>query len=109
MAAIQSRPADTIEVTLAAAAVSGVPFLAGTMLLVPITDGAIGDVIACHRVGMHELPKVSAQAWTIGQALYWNAAGPNVTSTASTNQRIGTAGKVAANPSTIGWVILGQF
>lgn len=102
------HPGSMIDVVLLAAATAHVPFLMGTMLVVPETDGAIGDTVACRCDGVHEIKKISAQAWANGVALYWDGT-DSVTSTASTNQRIGNAAKVAANPSATGWVKLGQF
>jgi predicted RecA/RadA family phage recombinase len=113
MAALNSRPGKTILVTLTAAAVSGVPFLQGTMALVPITDGAIGDVIACHRTGMYLLEKVDGvgSAWTLGAPVYWDVVADAFTYTDNTaaNPRVGTAGAPAADGDVEGWVILGQF
>jgi len=109
MAAVQSQPADIVDYVAGGTVTAGAPVLSGTMLLVPIVSGGSGDHIPCHRTGMHFLPKVSAQAWTAGAALYWAVATSNVTSTVGANQRIGTAGLAAANPSASGWVILGQF
>lgn len=104
---------ETLNVTLAAAATSGTPFLLGTMLVVPITDGAIGDTIAVRRTGKWTLPRVTGggSAWTQCMALYWDASASKVTHTSNSgaNQRIGNAGAAAATTDATGVVILGQF
>lgn len=109
MSTTKVHDGQIVNVTLAATATSGTPFLVGTMLVVPITDGAIGESIACERTGMHTLNKVSAQAWNAGAAIYWDDTAKNCTTTSAGNTRVGTAGAAAANPSSTGRVILGQF
>jgi len=114
MAAVQSQPADTINVVTAAAAVSGVPFMVGTMLVVPIvSDATVGHTVACARTGAFLLEKVDGggSAWTAGAKLYWDVVNLAVTYTDNTaaNPRIGTAMAAAADAAVLGWVILGQF
>lgn len=58
------------------------------------------------RTGAFKLPKVSAQAWTQGQKIYWSAANSNMTTVASGNLLVGSAYAAAANPSAEGIVIL---
>lgn len=56
--------------------------------------------------GVYALPKVSAQAWTQGVKLYWDATAKLVTSVSTANTYIGVAAAAAANPSASGWVRL---
>lgn len=101
-----------VPLLLAAAAVSGVPFLQGTMAVVPVTDGAIGDTIAVEIDGIHrDMPKVTGTAWTAGQALYWDVVADKFTHTANSgaNPRVGTATEPAASGDATGVVKLGQF
>lgn len=56
--------------------------------------------------GVFDLPKTSAQAWTVGAKIYWDSANGLATTTASGNSLIGTALAAAANPSATGRVRL---
>ena len=73
---------------------------------VAVVDIPVGESGAVKLTGVYDLPKVSAQAWTQGQKLYWAAATGEVTSTASSNKLIGFAWAAAANPSATGRVKL---
>jgi hypothetical protein len=46
---------------------------------------------------IYSLPKVSAQAWAVGQAIYWDNVARNCTAVGSGNSRIGVATAAAAN------------
>lgn len=97
-----------IPLLLAAAQVSGVPFMADQFLAIPVTSGAIGDTIACEVEGTHLLAKVTGTAWTIGQDLFWDVVNLKVTHTSNTaaNPRIGTAMAAAASGDATGLVKL---
>lgn len=91
---------DTDDVT------SGQGVLIGSLFGVALTDGAPGDDVAIATEGVWDLPKVSAQAWTVGARIYWVAADENCTTTAGANKLIGVAVAAAANPSATGRVRL---
>lgn len=59
-------------------------------------SGAEVDVVT---VGVFDLPKVSADVFAVGAAIYWNDTTKLVTSTSAGNTKIGVAIKAAANPS----------
>ena len=59
-------------------------------------SGADVDVVT---LGVFDLPKVSADVFAVGAAIYWNDTTKLVTSTAGGNTKIGVAVKAAANPS----------
>lgn len=90
-------PADTL---------SGEGVLLGALFGVATANAASGQPVTIVRRGVFTLPKVSAQAWTIGAKVYWDAAAGNVTTTASGNTLIGLAVEAAANPSDAGLVLL---
>ena len=72
-------PGTRINVTLAAAATSGVPIVAGTGLLgIPSVDGAIGDTIAVAIEGVFELPKATAAVIGQGEQVLWDSSADNV-------------------------------
>ncbi len=56
--------------------------------------------------GTFSLAKTSAQAWTLGQKLYYDPATKLMTNVAGSLLYVGTAAEVAANPSGTGLVRL---
>lgn len=72
-----------------------------------VLSGADGEFTV---IGVFELPKTSAQAWTQGVKVYWDNTNKVVTTTATSNTLIGVAVAAAANPSDTGLVRLnGSF
>lgn len=105
---VMTVPAPTGGVT----AGSGVQI--GVMFGVALNTAAQTVPFDLATQGVFTLPKVSAQAWTVGQAIYWDpdAGGGAVATTATSagNLLIGVAAEVAANPSATGKVRLnGSF
>jgi predicted RecA/RadA family phage recombinase len=105
------QPGDTItwtneDVTGAVDVASGDGVVAGSLFGVAEGDIAVGDSGELSLVGVRELPKVSAQAWTFGQRIYFVAASGECTTTAGSNKLIGVAVEAAANPSATGKVRL---
>jgi predicted RecA/RadA family phage recombinase len=75
---------DTVAlVAPAAGTVSGAPFLIGRNLVVPVTTQASGEQVTAATEGIFKIAKVSAaitntphvaaEAWTLGQDLYWDS------------------------------------
>src|SRR3954471_11075420 len=85
---------------------SGACLKVGTLVGVAQYDALSGVDVETSLEGVHEVAKVSAQAWTVGQAIYWDNSAKLATSTASTNTALGHATEVAANPSSVGRVRL---
>lgn len=105
------QPGNTVtwtnpDVTGSVDVASGDGVVAGSLFGVAQTDIAVGDSGELALTGVWELPKVSAQAWTVGQRIYWDAAAGNATTAASSNKLIGVAIEAAANPSATGKVRL---
>lgn len=94
------------DVTGAVDVASGDGVVAGSLFGVAQTDIAVGDSGTLSLIGVWELPKVSAQAWTYGAKIYWDASTGEATATASSNKLIGVAVEAAANPSSTGKVRL---
>lgn len=86
--------------------VAGGLYIIGSLIGVAGSTAAVGVNVALKTVGVFELPKVSAQAWTVGAKIYWDAGASNTTTTSSGNTLIGLATEVAANPSSVGRVRL---
>lgn len=86
--------------------VSGVGVLAGTLFGIASTTEAAGDDVSICTEGVFDHAKTSAQAWTLGAAIYWDDTNKVMTTTASSNTLVGKAAAVAANPSATGRVRL---
>lgn len=97
---------EKIDLVATAVAVSGAGLLVGSLFGVCQNSAAIGDDLVLITSGVFDLPKTSAQAWTLGQKIYWDDTNKVATSTATGNSLIGVAVEVAANPSATGRVRL---
>lgn len=72
-----------------------------------VANGAVGEFLV---QGVCVLPKTTSEAWAQGAALYWNNATKAVTTTVSTNIKIGIALIAAQAADTSGTVRLnGSF
>jgi predicted RecA/RadA family phage recombinase len=89
---------------------AGDGLLIGSMFGVVAYDAEPGGTTELHVVGVYDMAKTSAQAWTLGAAVYWDDSAKVVTTTSGGNTLIGVAAAVADNPSATGWVRLnGSF
>lgn len=95
---------DIVTVTAPANVKSGDLVEVGKLVGVACADAASGSPVNIKTSGVFTVKKVSAQAWTVGAALYVD--GGEATTTASSNTPIGHALAVAANPSATGIVRL---
>jgi predicted RecA/RadA family phage recombinase len=85
---------------------SGDGMLVGSLFGVASNDAVSGAAVVAELVGVWELKKTSAQAWTQGAKVYWDNTAKEVTTTATANTLIGVAAEAAANPSSTGIVRL---
>ena len=101
---------DAINITApVGGVVSGQALVVGQIFGVVAETAPAGAVVALHRKGVFSLAKTSAQAWAQGDALYWDAANKLVTSVNSGSLLpVGWAAAAAANPSSVGPVLIGQ-
>ncbi len=88
------------------AVASGAPFKVASLVAVAVTAAAAGSAVEGMTEGVFQLPKVSAQAWAVGDKIYWDDAAKLMTIVATDNTLVGAATVEAANPSTIGTVYL---
>lgn len=87
--------------------VSGAPVLIGVLLVVPLTTALEGEQFAGEVNGVIQGTKVSAQAWTEGQLIFWDNTNKRFTTASATGlYACGVAGAAAANPSATGTVRL---
>lgn len=100
------QPGENVTVAAPAALTAGDGVLVGSLFGIAQETVAIGVDVTIVRRGVFTLPKVSAQAWTVGAPIYWDNAAKNCTTTVGTNKLIGVATAVAGNPSATGDVLL---
>lgn len=102
------QPGKTIRKTMSGSALSsGDLTFVGDVPAVAIADIADGGTGECQICGVFSLTKVSAQAWTQGDRLYYDASLGKVTNVKDTDTKfVGFAHSAAANPSATGDVLL---
>ena len=88
------------------AVASGAPFKVGALVAVAVTAAVSGAPVEGMLEGVFQLPKVGAQAWAVGDKIYWDDTAKLMTTTAASNTLVGVATAAAANPSTTGTVYL---
>ena len=79
--------------------ISGNAYLIGSLFGVAATTQAAGADVVLKTTGIFELPKTSALAIALGDAVYWDDTAKVVNKTAAANTLIGYATRAAANPS----------
>jgi predicted RecA/RadA family phage recombinase len=101
---------DVLTVTAPAAVVSGQFILIGTALYgFCTTDAANGAQVEILTEGVFDVPKVSAQAWAVGDKIYWDNTAKLFTTVLTSNTYVGVAVAVAANPTSTGRIRLNEF
>lgn len=90
------QPGDTITIPAPAAVLSGAPVIAGDIKGIAQGDAAVGAPVDVTTSGVWALPKVAANAFSLGGKVYWNATDGLATSTASGNTLLGVAVEAAA-------------
>jgi predicted RecA/RadA family phage recombinase len=97
---------DTINVVSPYALASGAGCLVGSLFGVAIDAVAITTAVNIRTRGVFDLPKTTAEAWTVGQKIYWNDTTKATTTTASTNKLIGVAAQAQLAGDTTGRALL---
>ncbi|MBX9740509.1 MAG: DUF2190 family protein [Beijerinckiaceae bacterium] len=100
------QPGDILTLTAPYDRASGQGALVGSLFGVAVKDVANGAPGQFQTVGVFELAKTSAQAWTEGALIYWDNTNKLATTTATSNKLIGATVAAAANPSATGLVRL---
>lgn len=100
---------QTISFVAGADYSSGDPVVLGGLMGIVVADvvsGAVGQALISKVVSVS---KVSAQAWTMGQRIYWDVSASLFTNVQDTDTVFaGTAVEAAANPSASGKLLLNQ-
>lgn len=100
------QPGEVLTLTVDRDVASGGGFLAGSIF--GIATGAVLDTAAgeFHTCGVFSHAKTSAQAWTVGQKVYWDNTNFRFDTDGTVGQLVGVATAIAANPSSTGYVKL---
>ncbi|WP_412506152.1 DUF2190 family protein [Roseovarius sp. SYSU LYC5161] len=100
------RAGQTITATSGSSISSGDIIVLGSLVGITMTDAESGEEHEVAIEGVWEVPKVSAQAWTQGAAIYWDSSAYKATTASSGNTKMGYAAEAAGNPSATGRVKL---
>ncbi len=85
---------------------SGGGFQVGAIFAVATADALEAADVEGVTTGVFSLTKTTAQAWVVGDKIYWNNATKKCDTDGTVGMLIGTATAIAANPSTVGEVRL---
>jgi predicted RecA/RadA family phage recombinase len=100
------QPGDVVTVAAPYDVTSGSGVLVGTLFGIAAFSAVSGASVEIQIVGVFDVAKVSAQAWTQGAAVYWDDTAKNFTTTSASNTLVAKATEAAANPSAVGRVRL---
>lgn len=101
------QPGANLTVAAPADVASGAGVKVGVLFGVAQGAALSGAAVVICTEGVYELGKTSAQAWAVGDAIYWNNSTKLcTTATTAGNLLIGVAVAAAANPSSTGIVRL---
>lgn len=101
------KPGEVLQFTAPTGGVTkGVPVLIGALPVVPLDTVAQTLPFRGYTQGVHLLPKASGQTWSEGSLLYLDNSAHNVTTTSTSNYRLGVATAAAASGDTTGYVRL---
>lgn len=90
------QPGNILTIPAPAAVASGGVVIAGSIIGIAAETVAAGEMVDVDVVGVFALPKVAADAVTLGAPIYWNATTKLATVTASGNTKLGVATEAAA-------------
>ncbi len=100
------QPGETLTLTAPGDVAAGAGVMVGAIFGVAQHAALTGEPLVLVRRGVFTLPKINAQAWTVGARVYWNNATAALTTAASGNTLVGAAVEAAADPSATGMVVL---
>jgi len=99
---------ETLNLTAPYNVNSGKGALIGSTIFGVAVKDYLSGATDCEFVieGVFDMDKVSAQAWAVGDRIYWDDSAKLCTTVKSTNIKVGVCVKVAANPTSTGRVLL---
>lgn len=94
------KPGKTLTFTApTGGVVSGTAYLIGALLVVAATTVAQTLPFEGMTEGVFDLAKASGQTWTEGALVYWDNSAKNLTTTSTSNTRVGVAVRVGGEIS----------
>ena len=90
---------ENITIPAPATVTSGELVIVGSLFGIASTDALTGERVTLSTTGVFEMPKVAADAMTIGAVVYYDESAGLVTLTATENTKIGVAVNDAGNGS----------
>ncbi len=82
--------------------VSGNFVVIGSLFGTASTTAVEGEEFELETGGVFEQPKVAAEAWDVGDPVYYDSGARLFTSVVGSNLKVGVAAATAANPSGYG-------
>lgn len=96
----------TLDLLAPYAVSSGDGMQVGSIFAVALGDASNGAAVRGMTEGVFTLAKTSAQAWTVGQKVYWDNSAKVCDTDGTLGMLIGVATAIAANPTSTGNVRL---
>ncbi|MFM2045026.1 MAG: hypothetical protein RLY86_3602 [Pseudomonadota bacterium] len=102
------QPGTTLTLAAPYAVASGEGVLVGALFGIAVASAAGGEPVEVCLVGVFDLKKTGAQAWSTGDKVYWDNTAREATKTATGNTLIGAAVTAVGNGAgeTVGRVRL---
>lgn len=97
---------DTVTLVAPYAVASGVGVLVGSLFGIATNAAESGAEVEAKRTGVFAVAKNSAEAWAVGDKVYWDNTAKVFTITNTSDTLVGAACAEAANPSASGTVLL---
>jgi predicted RecA/RadA family phage recombinase len=101
-----SQPGNVLTLTAPYACASGAGAKVGAIFGVATAAVLISEEGEFATVGVYSLAKTSAQAWAVGERIYWDDTNKRCDTDSAVGMLIGAATAIAANPSSTGYVRL---
>lgn len=98
--ATYKKQGDMLDYTPGTAVAAGEVIVQGALVGIAGRDIAAGELDALALTGIFDVFKLSTDAVTVGQVLYWDAGNNRATTTASTHKRLGLATAASASGQT---------
>ncbi|HWW46551.1 MAG TPA: DUF2190 family protein [Xanthobacteraceae bacterium] len=99
---------DTVTVLAPADTASGAAVLVGAIFGFAVASAKSGEPLELKTVGVFDdAKKAAGAAWSVGDALYWDATEKELTKTATNNKLVGAAFAAAGTAATVGAVRIG--
>lgn len=95
------QPGENLTIPAPVAYASGDVVIVGEIVGIAAGDALEDEMVDVATRGVFRLDKVAADAFAVGDAVYFDAATKLVTSTATDNAKIGVAVKVAVDGSSV--------